>query len=132
MAKKSYAELKAENKLLIRGHISDGIARVVSDIVRYGVAGFLGYCVYLSIDSLAGRTTDANIAVKFLSDLRVSIVFSWTVAGGSVFYGWKQKKLRQKTVERMQGRITELERKIDSRRTSSKLTQRGETRPEDL
>ncbi len=129
--KKTIAELKAENRMLKRGHIVNGISRVLSDLIRYGVFGFLGYCVYLSIESLSGRTTAANIAVNFLSDVRVSESLAWILSGSGLAYGWTQNRLRKKTVERLQGRITTLERKLDSRRTSSSLTTRGETRPED-
>lgn len=131
MAKKTLAEYRAENRALRRGHISDAISKVLSDIIRYGVFGFLGYCIYLSIDSLSGKNTSANIAVNFLSDVRVSQALAWILCGGGVSYGLKQKNLRKKTIERLQNRITTLERKLDSHRTSSKLTTQGETRPED-
>ncbi len=86
---------------------------------------------YLAIDSLAGQSTLADIAVNFMTNIKVSVVVSWTVAGGGVFYGLRQRKLRRDTVERVQKRNQKLEAIIDKRRTSSQLTPRGDTRPED-
>ncbi len=53
------------------------------------------------------------------------------MAAGAGVYGWKQRDLRKTTVERLQSRIKELELKLDSKRSSSHLTPRGDTREED-
>lgn len=79
----------------------------------------------------AGKQTSADIAMSFFGDLKVSITLSLIVGIFGGAYGLLQRKLRKDTVERLQGRIQELESVIDSRRSSSKLTKRGETRVED-
>ena len=63
--------------------------------------------------------------------VEVSVALSWTVALIGTAYGIQQRKLRRDTVERLQTRNIELEKKIDQKRSSSKLTARGDTRPED-
>jgi hypothetical protein len=43
----------------------------------------------------------------------------------------KQRKLRRDVVERLSSRVPFLEKQLDPGRTSSKLTDRGDTNPED-
>lgn len=84
---------------------------------------------------LAGRSTDATFALQ----LAVSILgndkimkFIWLiVCGGSIGYGVNQKRLRQRAIQRLTLRPRQLETLIDQNRTTSGLTTRGTTRPED-
>lgn len=104
----------------------------------YSLVGKFFYCVavlgifyflYRMVDSLAGLSTDADLQLSFLID--VSVYLAWIAGASGVAYGAKQRKLRRDTVERLQIRITELEKEIDPGRTSSGLTGRGDTNPED-
>jgi hypothetical protein len=79
-----------------------------------------------SIKHLAGQETSATINVDFMGN-----VLAGLFGGGGVVYGKQQNELRKNTVERLQKRIKELERKIDNTRSTSGLTERGETNPED-
>ena len=87
--------------------------------------------IYLAIDSLSGKATLADIGVSFLGDLTFSVTIAWLSCSIGIIFGLWQQKLRKDTVERLQMRITELERERDSKRSSSNLTKRGDTRPED-
>lgn len=81
------------------------------------------------VDSLSGLSTAADIQLSFLVD--ISVYIAWLAGAGGVGYGLHQRKLRRDTVERLQARITELESEVDPGRTSSGLTGRGDTNPED-
>ena len=81
--------------------------------------------------SLAGKTTFADIGINFLADIRVSETLAWIFGGSCAAYGWHQRALRKKTVERLQQRVVKFESEKDSGRTSSQLTTRGSTNPED-
>jgi hypothetical protein len=130
--KKTLADYKAENRILRRTHISVSIASVINTLIRWaGIVGIV-YCIYLSINALAGRQTIANIAVNFLGSLTVSKSVAYILGGGGVIYGVAERKLRQRTIKRLQGRIQQLETARDPKRTSSRLTERGETNPSDL
>lgn len=96
-------------------------------------AGFVGvfWLLYLSVESLAGQYTTADIGIKVLADLKVSQVLAWLFGAGGVGYGWRQRKLKQDTIERYAPRVQQREREVDPKRTSSRLTQRGTTRAED-
>jgi hypothetical protein len=104
---------------------------VAQTAIRWGCSVVIAYFGYLSIVEMAGLDTKANIAIKLLGDLSVSNAVAWLFGGGGIAYGVKQRQLRQTTVERMHRRQVELEKEHDSRRTSSRLTSRGRTNPED-
>ena len=95
--------------------------------------------IWLSIDSLAGKVTLADI--KLLSDVVVKAGYDCSVhplliiASGAFFvfgvigitYGMLQRKLRKDTVEFLHGRIRDAEIATDPGRSSSELTPRGES-----
>lgn len=129
--KKSKAQLEAELKVLRQSRFAEGTVQVLLSLIRWGALIFIARYGYLSIESLAGKSTLADIGINFLSDIKVSVAIAWSTGFGGVIYGLSQRKLRRDTVERLQERIQVLEAEKDPARTSSKLTKRGDTRPED-
>jgi hypothetical protein len=129
---KTAAELRAENRILRQTHISQSIASVINTAIRWGAVTLWVYCGYLSVDSLAGKETEANILVKFLGNLSISQGLAYALAGASILYGMRERRLRKKTVERIHPRVQQLEKGRDPRRTSSHLTPTGETNPKDV
>lgn len=128
---KTKADLVAENRVLRRIDSANGWASVLRTAIKWG--GMVGVARYawLAVDSLAGQSTVADIGLKFLAEVGVSDVLAWLLAGGAVVFGLVQKKLRGDTIQRLSGRIQQLEQQIDPRRTSSHLTVRGQTNPVD-
>lgn len=128
---KSKAELKSEIRYLNRYHIGNTIAAVLTSFFKYGSYAVIAYFAYASIDSLSGKVTWAKIFVQIVDDL--STIHKLSIGFGllGVLYGWWQRHLRKNTIERFAPRTKELEQKIDPKRSSSKLTERGETQPED-
>lgn len=96
---------------------------------------FICYFAYLSIAALAGKSTLAAIGIYLVADLKVNKILSHVVMAtfgiGGTFYGYAQKKLQQRNIERMSKVIRNLENKLDPNRSSSRLTTKGLTRPED-
>lgn len=91
----------------------------------------ISYVGYLSIKSLSGQVTFANIVVRFISDFRTSRGVAYLFGLGGIGYGVRQRKLRRDNIEKLSERVQHLERERDPGRSSSRLTRRGETRPED-
>lgn len=91
----------------------------------------LGYVSYLAIKELAGQETMANIVVNFMTDIKVNQWLAYIVGGSGVGYGYVQRRSKNSTIARLGSRKEKLEQMIDPGRKSSKLTARGETRPED-
>ena len=129
--KKTRAELEAELRLLKSQRAAAAWASVLNSLIKWTGATAIAYCGYLSIDTLAGKTTAADIGVELLANIRLSEVFAYLFGVGAVGYGLAQRQLRRSTVERLQGRVRTLEQVRDSGRTSSGLTPRGDTHPKD-
>lgn len=89
--------------------------------------------VYLSIASLAGRNTDAEIDVMFdiikSTSTRTVIVFCLGIGG--LVYGLRERILRVRKVSHLSSRIKALEQTVDKGRQSSSLNRTGSTRRED-
>jgi hypothetical protein len=111
---------------------------IFSVIRKHGnfVAGCLtlGFCFYeasQAVQAFAGRVSVADLKLGFLANVSFVWSVSLTVSGLSIGLYLRERKLHQKTRERLAGRITELELAIDPSRESSKLTSKGLTRKED-
>jgi hypothetical protein len=89
------------------------------------------YFIYLSIDSLAGKTTLTNIVLSYLSERESDYGFPWILA--FVFFVWAilERKERQRKVESLHKHNRELEERMNPGRTSSGLLPNGETNPKD-
>jgi hypothetical protein len=107
----------------------DHFYRTVRTAIRVSGGCFAAWCLYLSIDSVAGKTTALSVGLSFLWDVRLALAFS--IAGSAILWATAERWLRHRKVEFMQGRIRELELKIDPRRTTSGLTTKGRTNPKD-
>ena len=129
--RKSRGELAAELRFVRASKKWEVGASIVNNLIRYGCVAFCAYMSYLSVDALAGRRTLAWIGVNVLANVKISVVIGWVVGLAGFVYGRGQRKLRRDTIARLSGRIQRFEKTIDPKRTSSDLTERGETPPED-
>ena len=107
--------------------------KVVEHGFKWGAFAFGFWCIKEAWILSAGTTTIANLTASF----KLETISSWTLpllavtTLGSILYGRRQAKLRQDTVEHLHVYQVKYEKSIDPNRTSSRLTSRGETRPED-
>jgi hypothetical protein len=125
--KKSYDEIAAELKFIKGNRRSESIATVTQNICKWGGLSFIAYCASSATIALAGQTTVANIGVQILGNMRVSVGLAWTCGIVGVIYGLRQRKLRKDVIERYAGLKADHEKEIDPRRSSSRLTARGDT-----
>ena len=107
----------------------DHFYRTVRTSIRVGGGCFAVWCLYLSIDSVAGKTTAFSVGLSLLWDIRLVLAFS--IAGSAILWATAERWLRHRKVEFMQGRIRDLELRIDPNRTTSELTTKGRTNPRD-
>lgn len=107
----------------------------VARLSKWGPFCIISYFVYLSISALAGKATLAQFGFWIFADLKATKVFSHVVTSlfglGGVTFGYRERKLRQKNIERMSAQLSEYEINFDPQRSSSRLTKKGSTRPED-
>ena len=128
---KSKEELVAENNFLRRGGYAEQIGTTFQTIFKWLAIAFAAWCIKESFVAYAGKISEANVLVSFLGKLEISEALAWIFGAGGAAYGYKQRKLKGETVERLQSRISELEKRFDKQRTSSELTTTGETNPKD-
>jgi hypothetical protein len=107
------------------------IGSAVHSVVPWTAVVFIAWFFYRSVASLAGRYTFSQIGVGFLGDFKISEGIAYVFGTGGVVYGVRRRKLQGDNVERTAKRISDLEKRIDPKRSSSRLTPRGKTRPED-
>lgn len=128
---KSKTELEAELRAIRASRTTEAVTAIATTLIRWGAIVLIARYGYLAIDSLSGKATLADIGISFLSEVKVSVILSWVAGGGGVIYGLRQRKLRKDTVQSLQGRIQQFEKELDPRRSTSSLTERGDTREED-
>jgi len=85
---------------------------------------------------LAGKTTLAVVDVdifdiNFVTELGLTKIAGTLVVFGATCWALLERKLRKKAIKRLHEHPKKLETIIDSKRSTSRLTIEGETRPED-
>lgn len=112
---------------------AESVASIFRALFKWGGLAWIATQAAEAIRYLAGEATTADIGVdvNLIAGFRLSTLIAWAVAVVAVGYGLLQRKLRRNSIERLQRRIQALEQNRDPRRSSSGLTPRGETRPED-
>jgi hypothetical protein len=126
---KSKAIVELELKYKHKGARLEFWATVARVAVPSAAAVAITYFVTGSVDRLAGKFTYADIGIKFISDFKVTIAYTLTSAATA--WALLERKLKGDTIKRLSARVTELEKRLDPGRSSSRLTERGTTRPED-
>lgn len=89
------------------------------------------YCVYLAVDSLAGKTTVANVIFSYLLSRDNDYGIPWFLA--IIFFIWAviERKERLRKVEALHKHNRDLEKYINPNRTGSGILPSGETNPKD-
>jgi hypothetical protein len=96
-----------------------------------GVVLVTYFGVFRPIHDLAGRNTQASFGLAMFADIRPSEIVSYLFGVAGWIFGINAQRLRRNVTERLAGRNAALEQQKDPNRTSSGLTPRGKTPPED-
>lgn len=98
-------------------------------------AGVLVYLIHesaVTVQAFAGRTSITNLVLDLAGHLNATVTSSVSLSGiASILWALEHRRHR-KTRERLTGRITALEMRLDPNRSSSELTTEGTTRSRDL
>jgi len=130
--KKTKQQLEIELRNCRNSKYSAVFTSLGKELIRWSGVVLVAYWIFRSIEVLAAKHTEASIVIDFLGKIEISMVFSLSVGILGVLYGLRQRKLLKDTAERLQSRIQMLELKLDINRSSSSLTSRGDSRPEDV
>lgn len=112
--------------------VSEATTKIISELAKWGV---LGFCVYWTGDVLkvyAGQVTFADVTFSWLMSEKLAGTLGLIFGAGGIVYGRQQARLRRDVIERMHPYQVEHEKSKDPDRSSSGLTERGETQLEDL
>ncbi|MBA1446612.1 MAG: hypothetical protein M3H12_07775 [Chromatiales bacterium] len=128
MTDKENPTRKISDEFMLTLHIVDRIYSLLSLFIRYGLPT---WALVRIAEALAGKFTFADIAIKvfnFGGDKPWEAITFVALAAWAML----ERRLRRKKTAALQGRVTELEFRIDPNRTGSELTNTGETNPDDL
>jgi len=109
----------------------DAVVSVIGLGLKFGAIVLTVRYGYLAVVALAGKSTFADVGFRILGNLKVSEGISYIFGTGGIVYGVGQRQLRRRNIERIVPLKNELESILDRKRTSSGLTSKGTTRPED-
>lgn len=131
---------KEEIRAQIVAHKWEGMVRIWLMVVDRLAWVLIALFAWLIVHDLAGHITVANIKLlaraSFAGDDATCpgwylILASVMLGLGGIWFGRRERKLRKDTVEKLHQYQKLWEERIDPKRTSSLLTPRGDTRPED-
>lgn len=121
--------LSRKDQAAIAHHRLDLIYSLLrTTIIGCAVVGVV-YLLPPVIEPLAGKNTLLALSVAVLGDIKFAVSIGLT--GCATAWAVVERTLRHRKVEYLQGRIRDLETGIDPERTSSRLTTKGKTNPED-
>lgn len=89
------------------------------------------YLISSTVSDLAGKTTLADIVVQVLLAGNVRELISYGIAGGGIAYGLNERRLRKAAIRHLSQQKAAFEKFLDPNRSSSQLTETGDTKPED-
>jgi hypothetical protein len=101
-------------------------------VIWASVVIYLIHATADTVKAFAGRTSVANFVVALAAHLNATVVGSVTLTGVTSCLWALEYRRHRKTRERLTGRITDMELRLDHNRTSSQLTTEGTTRIGDL
>jgi hypothetical protein len=90
------------------------------------IVGVAYVAIYLPIKVSAGQETTIRYFVDFVANLKLDVAIAWTTTAVASVWAWRERAARMKERAERDRRITELERRIDDKRTSSGLDVTGD------
>jgi len=111
--------------------VADLVARVLTTSVKWGALVWMAYFADHAFESLSGKQTVADIAVKVLGNLTISKYVYLFLAGGCATWACGERRLRRKRGADLTARLKLHETSADPGRSSSTLPPTGQTRKDD-
>jgi hypothetical protein len=122
---------KAETEYLLRAKKLDIVDTAIRLLIPWGSLALIAFWVHGDVIALAGRQTLANIGLSVFGDIRVSDAVAYIFGAAGAGYGIAERTVRRRTIARLAGENIALEQLVHPERSTSHLTKRGTTSPED-
>ena len=122
------SQMKDEFDRIWLVHVIDKVYSLIALAIRFG---FPSWAAVKIAEALAGKTTLANVGIEvfrgynflgWLAALIIAVAITWALL---------ERGLRKRKTVYFQRRIKRLEKQIDPNRSSSMLTEAGDTNPKD-
>lgn len=120
-----------ESEYIFRAKKLDIVDTAIRLLIPWGSLILIAYWVHSDVVALAGKQTLARIGLSFVGDIRVSDAVAYIFGAAGAAYGIAERNLRRRNISRLAVENSELEGIVDHGRTSSNLTRRGTSKPED-
>lgn len=106
-----------------------GAVRIGTSLTKWGGLAAIAYFISDAVKVWAGTATTAELSVvlELFRGYGVVCVLAVAIGIGGTLFGIRQAQLRRRTIESIAIRTPELERLLDSKRSSSGLTRSGDT-----
>lgn len=114
-------------KFLIWSRGFDLAGKAFSTILYLGI----GYYIWQIFKELAGKTTITDIVLKYIISEDGYNGVPWLLVVIFGLWAGLERSLRKRKTKYFQGRVTELEKRLDPNRTTSGLLETGDTHPKD-
>ena len=124
-------EVNQEQKFRLAMRVVDALAPLPKYAAWVGAIWIAGHYIVQAVTVLSGHQTDASFVVKILMNLQADRWMAYIAGGGGLVYGWNERRIKRKNIERLSHHTEELEKRLDPQRTSSNLLRDGTTRRED-
>lgn len=89
------------------------------------------YLIYLCVREVAGKSTEFNMILKAIVDLKADRAFAYLFGAGGVGWAVVERKFRKKKTAALTARAAKAEKMLDPKRSSSGLPSSGDTRRDD-
>jgi len=126
---------KTTDKLTLILKVLESAFSTIRYLVKYAFWIILVLSVASVLRELAGTDTNIGVGLNFFielwSDFELGCKVAWGVGLLGIFYGLLHSRLRKRAIKYLHKRIKKLETTIDEERSSSGLTEKGETPRED-
>lgn len=128
-AKAAAAALNYRTKRLVV--LTDGFTRVACALIDGAKLVVPVYLFYLCVREVAGKSTEFNMIVKAIADLKANEAFFLLFGAGGVGWAVVERKFRKKKTAALAERAAKAEKMLDSKRSSSGLPSSGDTHRDD-
>jgi hypothetical protein len=125
-------ELDHQYRMRIVQVVQDALAR----LGNVACVAIVGLTMYFCSRELAGKVTFADIAFKFVTsmaiDKPIGVSSAWLLSAALGIWGCAERFLRRRYIKKMHPIVERYQSALDAGRGSSKLTDKGTTRREDI
>lgn len=124
--------MSEEDRAAERFFVITKIFSLIEKALKYGSIIACSYIGYLTIGELAGRETDATLALFLdLATKEKKTLLPWVLVLACAIWAYVERDLRLRKIAYFHDQNKKLEKILDDKRSSSNLTKNGLTNPKD-